>query len=97
MILLFTAYEDQQHIDTTPATPTNESAKIKYSKEDNHMVNGSEGDGTDKLLKENEDKENEEKFLTPASSPGSSEVDNKMDQSVPLPSVSRYALCANLI
>lgn len=61
------------------------------------MVNGSEGDGTDKLLKENEDKENEEKFLTPASSPGSSEVDNKMDQSVPLPSVSRYALCANLI
>ena len=83
-ILILAAYDDQQHINATPATPTDEWTNIEYPKEDNHAVNGSESDETDKLQKENE-----EEFSTPASSPGNSEVDNKTDQSVPLPSVSR--------
>ncbi len=82
---LFTAYDNHQHVDVTPATPTDELANIKYPKEDNDTVNGSESDKTDQLPKENEDT-----FVTPASSPGSSEVENETDQSVPLISASRY-------
>ncbi len=81
--LFITAYDEQQHVDVTPATPTDEWVNIKYPKEDNDTVNGSENDKTDQLPKENE-----ETFVT--SSPGSSEVDNKTDQSVPLISASRY-------